>query len=90
VTVTDANLWLENPPPPVRAKLEFNYRTLPRSGSEAGRTKTSIWYRPYLAPGGVFHGPALIVEDMATLLVLPEFDGRVDDLGHIHLQTRNL
>lgn len=57
---------------------------------EAGRIKTPIWYRPYLAPGAVFHGPGLIVEDMATLLVLPEFDGRVDDLGHIHLQTRNL
>jgi N-methylhydantoinase A/oxoprolinase/acetone carboxylase beta subunit len=52
-----------------------------------GRTKTPIWYRPSLTPGFVFQGPALIVENTATTLVLPEFDGRVDDLGHIHLQV---
>ena len=53
-----------------------------------GRTHTPIWYRPTLIPGITFRGPALIVEDMATLLVLAEFDGWVDDFGHIHLQAR--
>jgi N-methylhydantoinase A len=53
-----------------------------------GRIKTPIWYRSALSPGMIFRGPLLILEDMATLLVLPEFDGWVDNLGHIHLQVR--
>jgi N-methylhydantoinase A/oxoprolinase/acetone carboxylase beta subunit len=41
-----------------------------------------------IVSGMAFRGPVLIVEEMATLLVLPEFDGRVDSLGHIHVQFR--
>jgi hypothetical protein len=54
-----------------------------------GKTTTSIWYCPAMAPGVAFQGPALILEDMATLLVLPDFDGWMDNLGHINLQARN-
>jgi N-methylhydantoinase A/oxoprolinase/acetone carboxylase beta subunit len=55
---------------------------------DTGKTTTPVWYRQTLATNIRFHGPALIIEDMATILVLPEFNGWVDDLGHIHLQAQ--
>lgn len=51
-----------------------------------GRAQVAVHYRPRLPGGFSFKGPALIVEDFATLLVLPEFSGQVDAWGHIHLQ----
>ncbi|MFP3867490.1 MAG: hydantoinase/oxoprolinase family protein [Desulfobacteraceae bacterium] len=50
-----------------------------------GRARVPVYYRPHLPVGFDFGGPALIVEDFATLLVLPRFCGRVDAWGHIQL-----
>ncbi|MBW2135325.1 MAG: hydantoinase/oxoprolinase family protein [Deltaproteobacteria bacterium] len=45
-----------------------------------------VYYRPRLWSGFDFRGPALILEDFATLLVLPQFSGKVDAWGNIHLK----
>jgi N-methylhydantoinase A len=50
-----------------------------------GPVSLPIYYRPELEPGEGFPGPALIVEDHATLLVLAGFQVRVLPPGHLLL-----
>lgn len=50
-----------------------------------GQARLPVYYRPRLCPGYSFQGPALVLEDFATLLILPEFSGRIDRWGNIHL-----
>ncbi|MEW6388575.1 MAG: hydantoinase/oxoprolinase family protein, partial [Thermodesulfobacteriota bacterium] len=51
-----------------------------------GLQEIPLVYRPRLAPGAVFAGPTLILEDFAALLVLPGFRGKVTAPGHIFLR----
>ncbi len=50
-----------------------------------GPASVPLFHRPQLEPGFVFSGPALVVEDYATLLVLPGFRGEVGPHGAIIL-----
>ncbi len=50
-----------------------------------GPAELPFYYRPFLAPGVTFQGPALVLEDYATVLVLPGFHGRVLPRGHLLL-----
>lgn len=52
----------------------------------AGSGPVPLYYRPNLTPGMVLAGPALVLEDHSTLLVLDGFQGEVLDRGHILLQ----
>jgi N-methylhydantoinase A/oxoprolinase/acetone carboxylase beta subunit len=61
---------------------------LPRRDSvwlPGGPVSMPLYYRPELQPGEVFPGPALVVEDHATLLVLPGFRVEVRPQGHLLL-----
>jgi N-methylhydantoinase A/oxoprolinase/acetone carboxylase beta subunit len=51
-----------------------------------GPVTLPFYYRPELKPGSIFSGPALVLEDHATLLVLDGFQGEVLDQGHIWLR----
>jgi len=51
-----------------------------------GPAMVGLHYRPQLARGFAFPGPALLVEDHATLLVLPGWRGEVVEDGNIFLQ----
>ncbi|MDP3183352.1 MAG: hypothetical protein Q8M54_11125 [Desulfobaccales bacterium] len=70
-------------------KLVANFRgALPRLSQvwlPKGPAYLPLYYRPRLAPGYAFWGPALVVEDYATLLVLPGFRGEVLPQGHVLL-----
>ena len=50
-----------------------------------GWQEIPAWQRTELAPGQVLAGPALVLEDTATLLIRPEFSARVDAYGHLIL-----
>lgn len=54
-----------------------------------GEKTIPVRWRGALAPHQVFTGPVLILEDLATLLVLPGFEGWADDWGHLHLRDRD-
>jgi N-methylhydantoinase A len=61
---------------------------LPRRGRvrlPRGPATVPFYYGPDLDPGFAFSGPALILEDYSTLLVLPGFQGRVLPRGQILL-----
>jgi N-methylhydantoinase A len=60
----------------------------PREGRvwlPGGPATVTFYYLPELEPGCTFPGPALVLEDYSTLLVLPGFRGRVLPQGHILL-----
>jgi N-methylhydantoinase A len=62
--------------------------SIPRQGQvwlQEGPATIPFYDRRELAPGGSFSGPALVLEDYATLLVLPGFRGEVLSRGHILL-----
>jgi N-methylhydantoinase A len=62
---------------------------LPPSGVvwlPSGPVTVPLYYRPQLAPGLAFPGPALVLEDHATLLVHPGFQVKVLGGGHLWLQ----
>jgi len=62
---------------------------LPREGEvwlPQGPVTAPFYYRPELAPGTAIQGPALVLDDYATLLVLPGFRGEVLDQGHLLLR----
>jgi N-methylhydantoinase A/oxoprolinase/acetone carboxylase beta subunit len=74
---------------PVMAPVVRRRLSLPRSTSvwlPEGPVSLPLFYRPEMAPGLVFPGPALVLEDHATLLVLDGFQGEVLDQGHILLR----
>jgi N-methylhydantoinase A/oxoprolinase/acetone carboxylase beta subunit len=50
-----------------------------------GSASVPLFHRPQLETGFVFSGPVLVVEDYATLLVLPGFRGEVGPQGAIIL-----
>jgi N-methylhydantoinase A/oxoprolinase/acetone carboxylase beta subunit len=73
---------------PVLAPVGRRRLSLPRSGTvwlPQGPVTAPLYYRPALAPGMVFSGPALVLEDHSTLLVLDGFQGEVLDQGHVRL-----
>jgi N-methylhydantoinase A len=51
-----------------------------------GVTRAPLYHREALAVGDSFPGPALVLEDFATLLVLPGFRAEVLAGGHLLLQ----
>jgi N-methylhydantoinase A/oxoprolinase/acetone carboxylase beta subunit len=53
-----------------------------------GPASLPLYYRPQLPPGYAFWGPALVLEDYASLLVLPGFRGEVLPQGHVLLTRR--
>ena len=50
-----------------------------------GRAAARLFYRPDLEPGAVLTGPALILDDYATVLVLPGFQAQAQTQGHLWL-----
>jgi N-methylhydantoinase A len=52
----------------------------------SGPAEAPLYWRPHLEPGDSFSGPALILEEFATHLVLPDFRGEVTEAGHLVLQ----
>jgi N-methylhydantoinase A len=50
-----------------------------------GLEEVPIYWRPSLEAGFTFAGPALILEEFATHLVLPGFRGNVTETGHLTL-----
>lgn len=63
-------------------------KSLPSRGEvwlPAGPATIPFYDRRELQPGDAFAGPALVVEDYATLLVLPGFDAKVLPRGHLLL-----
>ncbi len=50
-----------------------------------GPAMVPFLYGPDLKPGFTFQGPALLLEDYSSLLVLPGFQGLVLPQGHILL-----
>jgi N-methylhydantoinase A len=74
---------------PVLAPVGRRRFSLPRSGTvwlPQGPVTAPLYYRPALSPGSVFSGPALVLEDHSTLLVLDGFQGEVLDQGHVRLR----
>jgi N-methylhydantoinase A/oxoprolinase/acetone carboxylase beta subunit len=74
---------------PVLAPVARRRLSLPRSGRvwlSRGPAAVPLYYRPELTPGFAFSGPALVLEDHATLLVLPGFQAEVLAQGHILLR----
>jgi N-methylhydantoinase A/oxoprolinase/acetone carboxylase beta subunit len=62
---------------------------LPRDGEvwlPQGPVTAPFFYRPELPPGKIIHGPALVLDDYATLLVLPGFRGEALNRGHLLLR----
>jgi N-methylhydantoinase A/oxoprolinase/acetone carboxylase beta subunit len=62
---------------------------LPQTGTvwlPEGPVPVPLYYRPNLTPGMVLAGPALVLEDHSTLLVLDGFQGEVLDRGHVLLR----
>ncbi len=53
-----------------------------------GPASLPLYYRPQLPSGYAFWGPALVLEDYASLLVLPDFRGEVLPQGHVLLTRR--
>ncbi len=51
-----------------------------------GPEETALYWRPALEAGFTFSGPALILEEFATHLVLPDFRGEVAAGGHLILR----
>ena len=61
---------------------------LPRTATvwlPRGPVEAPLYYREDLKPGTVISGPALVLEDHATLLVAEDFQGEVLDQGHLRL-----
>ena len=90
-TVRNPNLQSSGGPSvsPVLAPVTRRRLNLPRSTSvwlARGPATVPLYCRPELAPGRTFSGPALVLEDHATLLVLDGFRGEVLDRGHILLR----
>lgn len=53
---------------------------------EEGCRRLPLFYRHRLLPNQELPGPSLVLEDSATLLILPGFSGRLDKWGNLHLQ----
>jgi N-methylhydantoinase A/oxoprolinase/acetone carboxylase beta subunit len=51
-----------------------------------GPATIPLYYRPNLTAGTVLAGPALVLEDHSTLLILDGFQGEVLDRGHVWLR----
>jgi N-methylhydantoinase A len=51
----------------------------------AGPAAVPLYYAPQLKTGAQVAGPALILDDYATLLLMPGFGGEVLPQGHLHL-----
>ena len=47
--------------------------------------KTNVYQRSDLLSGQTISGPAVIIEQASTTIVLPSFDAKLDDFGNIHL-----
>jgi N-methylhydantoinase A/oxoprolinase/acetone carboxylase beta subunit len=74
---------------PVLAPVGRRRLRLPRSGTvwlPPGPVSAPLYYRPALPAGFAFAGPALVLEDHSTLLVLDGFQGEVLDQGHVRLR----
>jgi N-methylhydantoinase A/oxoprolinase/acetone carboxylase beta subunit len=70
----------------VTAPRPFN---LPREAEihlPGGPARVPLYQRPELAVGAVISGPALVLEDFATLLILPGFRAEVLAGGHLLLK----
>lgn len=50
-----------------------------------GEEEVPLYWRPHLAPGESLAGPALVLEEFATHLVLPGFRAEVSAAGHLVL-----
>jgi N-methylhydantoinase A/oxoprolinase/acetone carboxylase beta subunit len=73
---------------PVLKPVTSSRVQLPRSAClwlPQGPATVPLYYRPRLAPGTVLAGPALVLEDYATHLILPGFRAEVLEAGHILL-----
>ncbi|MGO8920439.1 MAG: hydantoinase/oxoprolinase family protein [Stellaceae bacterium] len=75
------------PAPPDRQAVPTG-RGMVADPATGGFVDVPIYGRGDLAPGDVVAGPALIVEDETTTLVLGGFTGRINGLGHIVLTRR--
>jgi N-methylhydantoinase A/oxoprolinase/acetone carboxylase beta subunit len=85
-------LQLTQPPPhtrvPVLAPVNRRTFSLPQAGKvwlDGGLVSVPLYYRPDLKSGMALSGPALVLEDHATLLVAAGFEAEVLEGGHLRL-----
>jgi 5-oxoprolinase (ATP-hydrolysing) len=69
--------------------VPVHYEVSLADGTEALKaTATPVYRRADLRPGGVLQGPALIVEDVSTVVVDPGWQARVNERGHLLLEEQ--
>ena len=75
--------------PPVTNKIEKHFPTPTRLAPVIFKNKewqAAVFRREELTPGAIVHGPAIILEKIATILVEPDFVANVDGFGNIILE----
>jgi N-methylhydantoinase A len=73
---------------PALQSVRLSQVRLPREGKvwfPKGAVSVPFYYLPELPSGRCLEGPALVLDDYATLLVWPGFRGEVLESGHLLL-----
>jgi len=73
---------------PARAEAGEAPRPLELDPARGEHVEFTLFWRPDLAPGATFHGPALVVEEQTTSLVPPGYRARIDGHGHLEITRR--
>ena len=74
---------------PAANKIEKHFPPAARFAPVIFKNKNwpaAVFRREELTPGAVVYGPAIILEDIATILVEPDFIAQVDGFGNIILE----
>jgi len=75
--------------PPVAGEIEKHFPTPVCFAPVIFQNKerqTAVFRREELTPGAIVHGPAIILENIATIFVEPDFTANVDGFGNIILE----
>ncbi len=88
VELVNVRLQLEAPAPEVSlpAPVSASRPTAPLERELAGLGPTRIYERASLPRGITLKGPAIITEEVATTLLKPQWEARVDDAGHLEIR----
>ncbi len=81
-----------SPLPRFQPAASLSRPALPRQARvclPGGPATVPLYYLPELKPGTALEGPALVLEDFATLLVLPGFSGEMLAQGQVLLRRQN-
>lgn len=76
-----------HPPQPMDSVMVAFEQTSEDGMSDLKPIPTPIYQRTHLRPGSEVEGPALIVEDVSTVVVDPGWRANVDAHGHLLLET---